>query len=126
MDDKTNGAIPSAPKQKKRLSITETLGAMMYYDEKADLRGKSFESLPKVESEPYIGRAGRILLAIDKMDYMLVPKVTQEELEARRRSRIDNLTRVIAEFVKGLKTTKPELFPYGELAHVILAGEEKK
>jgi hypothetical protein len=97
--------------------VQEFAACLFYHEHGTE---KQFESLTPEEAKPYLEKGIAVMLHIIKMDRVLAPKVSMEETEARRRKDIDILTGLIEGFVKDLKTTKPALFPCGELAHRIL------
>lgn len=106
----------------KTKSQSEELGALMYYeDPQVNTAGKliSFEKLHQDNQRVWIQRGAQCLSAVGKMNKILAPKVDPEAVRVERMKHLDILTNIIKEFVKGLKTTKPEHFPCEELAHRI-------
>lgn len=101
----------------------ETLAELLFYDEKGS--GVNFDKLSDDERAAYKIRALKIFEMLDKMELMTVGKVSSEKLMEARLKNLDQLTEIIKGFVKGLKTTKPELFPAGELACWIMEGRTK-
>lgn len=94
--------------------IAHGIAASLFYE--ANGVEKQFESLSAKEMKPWINKAMVVLAYIDKMDLALAKRVSTKEAEASRRRDVDALTKEIEDFVKGLKTTKPGLFPAAELA----------
>lgn len=97
-----------------------TLAAMMFYDEKG--LKVSFEKITEDERKPYIERAQKVVVFMDKLN--LEPRPRQDEAKAaeRERAREDAVRRIIGEFVKGLKHPKDvaRFFPCEELARRII------
>ena len=107
-------------KTDQEVSIMQQIAAGIYYHENGT--GKSFESLTAEELKPWFERAISALVAIEKINMVVVAQAKVNlglEAEAKH---LERLTQIIQKFVKGLTTTKPALFPVEELAHRILDG----
>ncbi len=83
----------------------------------------NFEDLPEEEVAELIKEASLFMVALDKMNKMVVTKVEEALTIASQVKNLDRLQAIIDGFNKRLKTTKPELYPSRELAHVILEGK---
>ena len=117
MDDQTKSPVPD----QIPANFVKQFAALLYYAGTENTpEQKQYEELEEKEQSPWLRQVLDILLAIDKLNMMLVKKVSQEESEQKERKNIEILTQIISDFVKGLKTTKPSLFPSEELAHRIL------
>uniref|UniRef100_A0A6M3IW96 Uncharacterized protein n=1 Tax=viral metagenome TaxID=1070528 RepID=A0A6M3IW96_9ZZZZ len=102
----------------ERLAEISYISAMRSVEGSADVI-TPFSSLEPQIANSYCQETVRVLESIDKCNLMLTKKMSLKDQEARARRNIDTLTIIIEGFVKGLKTTKPALFPCGELAHKI-------
>jgi hypothetical protein len=107
---------------KKKPGVSEELAAMIYYAEIGNT-GAAFESLEKDDRALWIMRANAAIIGLDKMDKMIVRKVLPADSWEQRSKNLDILTRIIESFIKTVKTTKPGMFPSGELAARILDGK---
>ncbi len=83
----------------------------------------AFEDLPEEEVSERIKEASLFMVSLDKMNKMVVVKVEPEDSAADRGKHLARLTTIIDSFNRRLKTTKPELYPSAELAHIILEGK---
>jgi len=105
----------------KRTPVTKTLAALMYYP--SNPGGQSFDDLPGDRRFVWYDRAADVMIAIDKLDMMLVKKTDPAKVEGDRRKHLDILCIIIQNLLRELKTTKPELFPVEELAIRIYDGK---
>lgn len=129
-------AKESAVKEKKPQSLVMLLAALFYFDSIPPVKRKeamAFEKLTEAEQSPYTTQANKFLVYLDKLNLSAQPKVDAKKAEEAEQRNLDILTGQIKDFVAGLKTTKPNLFPCDELALRILRGpdpekpaEEKK
>lgn len=110
----------SAIKIKASAFVVDMASLMYYGSEKRTLK---FEELDEGTQQLWADQASYALIALDKLDKMIVKKVLPEEQTNTRARHLERLTVIINEFNKGLKTTRPELYPSGELAHRILEGK---
>ncbi len=112
----------------KPQNLTHLLGALFYFDSMSPTKRKDatpFEKLTEAEQQPYAGQAARFISYLDKLNFMVCIKTDpKKEAESEARN-LEILTTQIKDFVKGLTTTKPALFPCEELAARILRGPEK-
>jgi len=112
--------------EKKMQTMVEVLAALMYFDSVKPEKRKDmimFEKLTEAEQSPFLAQVQKFLAAIGKMG-MQINKCTDKKKEVEVRAvAADQLTVKIEEFVKGLKTVKPALFPCRELALRILAPQ---
>jgi len=108
----------------KKVSIVTQIAALLFYNAmKEDKKGEpcpQFEELEEKKQHPYIARSVEMMGALDKLNLKIIlrPDARKEELTEARK--VEELKEVIGGFVKGLKTTKPALFPVEELALRIL------
>lgn len=114
--------------EKKPQGLADQLGALIYFDSiKPEKRKEAipFEKLTEAEQAPYTMQAIKVLQALDKLNLVAQPKSDRKKEIMTENQNLDILTDLIEKFVKGLKTTKPGLFPSRELAARILQGPEK-
>ena len=104
----------------KSTDIVFQIAALIYYDEHK--KEKQFEELNAEEQKPFMARAVKFLQALDKLNKRVSDKVDPHEEFLRRQKNINILTEIVEKFVKGLKTTRPEMFPAKELAMRIMNG----
>jgi hypothetical protein len=113
-------AIPAG---KVEAPLHTRIATLLYYDANAPKAAGaliSFEKQTEEVQKPFLSQATRLLIAVDKLDLAIVKKVDPKIARELARKNLETLTAIIKEFVKGLKTTKPGLFPAEELAHRIL------
>ena len=126
MDKETTSTVPS----KAEGALADQLGALIYYDRGAKKAGDpakpvQFEDLSEEEQKPFVAEAIRFIIRLDKMNKMIVRKVSIKDQEARDQKSLDTLTEIIRGFVNNLNTVRPAFFPCEELAHRILDGGKK-
>lgn len=103
---------------KKKLSVSEQLGALIYYGDKV---GMSWDDLTEEEQKLWYTRGANCLEALDKMEFAILPKTQVIQDHKNRANELDLLTQFIQSFVNKLKiVNKANLFPSGELAHKII------
>ena len=123
-------AVADEAAQKRHKFISE-LAALTYYN----IHGTKikYESLPDSEQKGWRDIAAAVLVGLDKLNKMVVLKVTPQESEGVRNKNIEVLTKIIQDFVMGLKSIKcpkcgseaelrPLIFPCTELAHRVWNG----
>ena len=104
---------------KEKLTLAVQLAALIYFDSLTPAKRKdalAFEKLTEAEQDPYVKQADRCLAALDKLNLSAQPKVDAKKAAESDQQKIDALITIIKDFIKGLKTTKPNLFPCEELA----------
>lgn len=122
----------SAVQGQEKHSFTHELAALTYY--KINGTKTQFEMLPEAERSTWYQLAGSVIVALDKMNKMVVAKKEVVDIESGRNKNINRLTEIIVNFVSGLKAIKcPKcgsnaelralIFPSNELAHRIWDGE---
>jgi hypothetical protein len=101
------------------MNFITNLAALMFYDEKGVKT--SFEKLSDEERKPYIARAQKVVIFMDKLNLEPAKKQDPDKLRQSEAERIDALRLTIQEFVKGLKHPKgvAQFFPCEELARKI-------
>ena len=101
--------------------VVNSLAALEYYEmSKGGKSKKSFEDLDDEQRKPFIEGAGRVLNQINKLNLMLVKKVSPEQEEAARTTRQTRcLTRAQA-VVAATKVFRREVFPLKELVLQVL------
>lgn len=85
-------------------------------DPAARAKAPQFDQLDPDQKQVFIDQATKYLLYLGKIGLVVQKPVPQKEVEQNREKRLDQLTAVVEVFVKGLKSTKPTIFPYRELA----------
>jgi len=134
-EKKETSATAAAPASKKSFSkdpkaeakfvpLHAQIAEILYLEDIKPSLGKKdtkmFDNLSSDEVKPYLAQAVRTLQAVDKLNLMLVTKKSEAERAETRKKNIETLTKLISEFIKKLKTTKPDMFPCEELAHYLL------
>ena len=108
-------------------SLAGKLAQVLYYDHeiaKGEKDVSPYEAMAYPDQDVWNKRAYACLAALDKLNKRVVDVtavVSPKESEERRRHNHTVLSGIIRDFNKGLKTTKPELYPCEELAYKILA-----
>jgi len=118
MDGKTKGSLPN--KNRKPKDLTTELAELLYY---AGGNGPmvSFDEVPENKQNEYLKHATLAIVCLDKMNKMVVPKVSADEQFKIRIGRIDKVEEVVRTFINTLnKPVKPSsianYFPVHELA----------
>ena len=111
--------------EKKAQGLVDRLGALIYFEGLKPAQRKEampFEQLTEAEQQPYVAQAGKFLQHLDKLNLAAQPKVDHKKEEVSANQEREMLAGIIATFMKGIRTTKPGLFPCEELAARIQEG----
>lgn len=96
----------------------KTLAELMFIDLSPE-RKVDFINLQQVYKEKWYAKAHSAINCLGKMNKIMVSP-GQVKKEVDERFLFNKVVNIIKEFLKGVKTTKAELFPVEELAHRIL------
>lgn len=96
----------------------KTLAELMFVDMNTE-RKVDFVNLQQVYKDKWYAKAHSAINCLSKMNKIIVtPGQVKQEVDER--FLFNKVVGIIKEFNKGLKTTKPDLYPVDELAHKIL------
>ncbi len=104
-------------------TLHQELAEMMFYDEAVSSGNMDmpFEQLPEEERKKYLNRSRIVIICLDKMNKMVIPKFDQVAHNLSNRYQIMDIIRTFMENMnkpKGLAET----FPIEELAIRIIEG----
>lgn len=113
----------------KEQPLEYALGALLYYDQKKGSEGPMvpFNEAPEAEQKKFILHASKVLLMLDQLNKMVVPRILPGECFKERMANVENIASIIRAFLP--KVTKPpkvaKFFPVDELAVRIVEGRLK-
>ena len=95
-------------------TLVPKLAALLYYGSDLAEKGVSFETLDEEKRKPYLVLAVTALMALDKLNLVIVPKgkPTGEEADKILHDRIEA---TIRDFFAGIKVWKKGLIPQEEI-----------
>jgi len=99
--------------------VLDQLAALRCYRAKGTTK-VAFESLSPELQQPFRDDATAILESLNKLNLMCVPKVSPEQAEATRTTRLNRCLARAEAVVTGVKVWKKPMFPLRELVLQIL------
>ncbi|MCI0447847.1 hypothetical protein L0152_32110 [bacterium] len=103
------------PERRKDLAIK--IGALLFYQTRSQKEKiVLFEDLSLEERLPFETQAEKVLIATEKLNFMVVPLVTDSQNDEMVRTRTDRIVGVIDHFFEGLKVFKRDAIDCRELA----------
>lgn len=99
------------------MDTAQKLAELEYYEQSNGNKGRLvFDKLPDEAKKQFISGASRVLIQIDKLNLMLVKKVTKEQEHDRKVSEEERVIGLIEKFNTDLKVFRKDVYPTKELA----------
>jgi hypothetical protein len=130
MESKSKGRVsnPDLKKGPVVKPVMDQLAAMLFYEKLfSGIRDlgpgvTDFEFLTKEDQDQYVKAAQKVVLALSKINKMIVDYADPEKVMTDRAQKIDAIEKVIAGFVRILKHPRgvADFFPAKEMATLIV------